>query len=35
MRLNKKFPKTVSKTPALETLWHMQKKQQNVKARIN
>jgi hypothetical protein len=35
MRLNKKFPRTVPKTPAPETLWHMQKKQQNVKARIN
>jgi hypothetical protein len=35
MKLNKKFPITVSKTPTPETLWHMQKKQQNVKARIN
>jgi hypothetical protein len=35
MKLNKKIPRTVSKTLALETLWHMQKKQQNVKARIN
>jgi hypothetical protein len=35
MKLNKKIPRTVSKTPAPETLWHMKKKQQNVKAKIN
>jgi hypothetical protein len=35
MKLNKKFPKKISKTPTPETLWHMQKKQQNFKAKIN
>jgi hypothetical protein len=35
MRLNRKIPRTVSQTPALETFWHMQKKQQNEKAKIN